>query len=103
MIDDLRSEHLRREARNDEVPKPVASRSKSLSHWGCHSTCFNSHFLHREVPSSPTPMTVADNANMFSYQEEPAKLREWWTPIFLQISIGPTSFLALENRECSKM
>lgn len=76
--------------------------SQTTADSGYHSTRFNSDFLHHESSSSPTPMAVADNASMFSFQEDlqdpgvadpdiPADF-DW--AYFLS---------GLENRECSKM
>jgi hypothetical protein len=68
---------------------------------GYHSTRFNSNFLHREVPSSPTPMAVADNAISFSLDDLPGP---GVAGPDIPVDFDWADFLfEPENGECSKM
>jgi hypothetical protein len=83
---------------NDNGEGPLQTTADS----GYHSTHFNSDFLHREVPSSLTPMAVADNANMFSFQEnlQDPGVADLDIPADFDWACFP---LEPGNRECSKM
>jgi hypothetical protein len=76
--------------------------SQTTADSGYHSTRFDSDFVHREVPSSPTPMAVADNANMFSFQEDLQDLGV--ADLVIPADFDWADFLLeLENKECSKV